>query len=306
MKRSLLLLVLSLVAGPSVGARAQEPLQVVTTIADLASLTETIGGDAVEVHAFVRPGDDPHGVIAKPSMLLKLSRADAVIVMGLHYEHSFMPALLHKVRNTEVRPGGKGYLELGSLIEPLQVPDKIDRGQGADLHPMGNPHFNLDPVHGRTIARAIRDHLVALAPALEADFERRWRAWDEEAAAKIEQWTELLAPLRGARILTYHNSWPYFARRFGLVIAAEVEPKPGLPPSSRHLVGLARTVREQDIRLLLIEPWYDERRVAQLTGIDGLVVVKAATTCGTSAQTADYLDHLDHLIRRIAEVHGLE
>jgi len=304
MKRPLLLLALALGVGPSAALLAQEPLKVVTTIADLVSLTETIGGDAVEVHGFVRPGDDPHGVIAKPSMLLKLSRADAVIVMGLHYEHSFMPALLHKVRKPAVRPGGAGYLELGSLIEPLQVPDKLDRGQGPDLHPMGNPHFNLDPVYGRTIAAAIRDHLSALDPGRAELFQANWEVWDDRAEKKIAEWRKLLEPCRGARILTYHNSWPYLAARFGLEIAGTVEPKPGLPPSSRHLMGLAKTVREQEIRVLLIEPWYDERRVAALAKLDGVTVVKAATTCGTSRKTAGYLDHLDSLLRQIAGAHG--
>ncbi|MBL7008203.1 MAG: zinc ABC transporter substrate-binding protein [Planctomycetes bacterium] len=291
------LLALLLLAPP---AASQDKIKVVTTIADLASLTRSVGGDAVEVEFFVRPGDDPHSVLAKPSMLLKLSRADAVIVMGLNYEHAFMPALLQKVRNPKVKPGGAGYLELGSLVEPLEVPDRLDRGKGADLHPLGNPHFNLDPDYGRVMAAAIRDHLITLAPGRRAEFSSNWERWDERAAEKIAEWDELLEPFRGTSILTYHNSWPYLAKRFGLVIAGTVEPKPGLPPTSRHLTSLARLIREQQVGLLLIEPWYDERRVAALTGLDGLRLVKAATTCGTSRATAEYLDNLDFLVRQIA------
>lgn len=303
---SRLLLLAASLAALAGGLRAQDPLKVVTTVPDLASLTRTIGGDRVEVESFVRPGDDPHAVIAKPSMLLKLSRADAVVVMGLHYEHSFMPALLQKVRNPRVRPGGAGYLELGSLIEPLEVPEKLDRGQGADLHPLGNPHFHLDPENGRIMAAAIRDHFVALMPDHAAEIEARWKAWDEDAAERIAAWADRLAPIRGARILTYHNSWPYFARRFGLVVLDHVEPKPGLPPTAGHLARLVREIQDEEIHALLMEPWYDERRVAALAATEDFHVLRVATTCGVERGSADYLDHLGVLVEELARAHGLD
>lgn len=298
MKPALSLLLAALTAAPA--ARAQDPLKVVTTITDLAAITRSIGGDAVEVEHFVRAGDDPHQVLAKPSMLLKLSRADAVIVMGLNYEHAFMPALLQKLRQKRVKPGGPGYLELGSLITPLEVPDKLDRGQGADLHPFGNPHFNLDPENGRLIARAIRDHLATLRPERRADFERNWKAWDERARALEKEWQKLLAPYRGAEVLAYHNSWPYFLQRYGLVLAGTVEPKPGMAPSARHLAEIASLAREHGIRVLLIEPWYDARRVSALSSVPGLKVVSAAATA-SSAEAGGYLEHLDRLIRDLAD-----
>ncbi len=304
MKR-LLLLVLAFTSCAATVA-AQEKLKVVTTIADLASLTRTVGGDLVEVESFVRPGDDPHAVIAKPSMLLRLSRADAVIVMGLNYEHSFMPALLQKVRNPRVRPGGAGYLELGSRIEPLEVPDQLDRGQGADLHPLGNPHFHLDPENGRIMAAAIRDHLVSLLPAHEEAIQRRWKAWDEDAEQRIAAWTERLEPIRGARILSYHNSWPYFAQRFGLVVLDHVEPKPGLPPTSGHLARLVREIQDEEIHVLLMEPWYDERRVKALAASEELHVLRVATTCGVGRDSEEYLDHLGVLVEELARAHGLD
>ncbi|MBC8330128.1 MAG: zinc ABC transporter substrate-binding protein, partial [Planctomycetes bacterium] len=178
--------------------------------------------------------------------------------------------------------------------------DALARRTGADLHPHGNPPFTPAPDYGRVMAAAIRDHLITLAPGRRAEFSSNWERWDERAAEKIAEWDELLEPFRGTSILTYHNSWPYLAKRFGLVIAGTVEPKPGLPPTSRHLTSLARLIREQQVGLLLIEPWYDERRVAALTGLDGLRLVKAATTCGTSRATAEYLDNLDFLVRQIA------
>jgi zinc/manganese transport system substrate-binding protein len=303
---SRLLLLAASLAALAGGLRAQDPLKVVTTVPDLASLTRTIGGDRVEVESFVRPGDDPHAVIAKPSMLLKLSRADAVVVMGRHYEHSFMPALLQKVRNPRVRPGGAGYLELGSLIEPLEVPEKLDRGQGADLHPLGNPHFHLDPENGRIMAAAIRDHFVALMPDHAAEIEARWKAWDEDAAERIAAWAERLAPIRGARILTYHNSWPYFARRFGLVVLDHVEPKPGLPPTAGHLARLVREIQDEEIHALLMEPWYDERRVAALAASEELHILRVATTCGVGRDSEEYLDHLGVLVEELARAHGLD
>lgn len=282
------------------GAAPARPLQVVATISDLASLARSIGGEAVEVTVLVPPGQDPHALLAKSSLLLKLSRADVLIEMGLNYEHAFLPALLERCRNERVVPGGAGFLNVSAGIAPLEVPERIDRGQGADLHPLGNPHFNLDPENIRIAARAIADLFARVDAARAAAYEERWRRWDAEAARRCERWAALMEPHRGAALVAYHRAWPYLAARYGLRIVGEVEPKPGLPPTPGHLARLVETMRASGATLILIEPWYSERTLAGLLDATGARTLKLATTCGATPATADYLDWMDDLITKLA------
>jgi ABC-type Zn uptake system ZnuABC Zn-binding protein ZnuA len=284
---------------------AQEPLRVVATIPDLADLVRIIGADQVEVETLVPPGADPHAVLPKASLLLKLQRADGLACMGLDYEHAFLPTLLEKARNDAIRPGGAGWCCAAERIQPLEVPATLDRGQGADLHPRGNPHYNLDPERGRLMAASVRDLLARLRPERCEDFEARWQAWDEDARARIRAWTARLAPLRGKPIATYHRSWSYFADRFGLVLAGEVEPLPGLAPTAAHLHELKRILAERDVRVLLMEPWYSERALGKLLDGAPTRIVKSATTCGLGAGNEHYLDFLGALVEQIAAAHGL-
>ena len=286
------------------GAAAQEELEIVATIPDLAHLVETIGGDQVEVKTLVPAGFDPHSVLPKASLLLKLSRADGLILMGLDYEHAFLPALLEKTRNDAVRPGGIGYMNVGERIHALEVPESLDRSQGADLHPRGNPHYNLDPENGRIMARAALDLLVALDPSSRARFEERWEAWDKEAQRRIADWTVWMEPLEGQAIVTYHRSWSYFTSRYGLEVVAEVEPKPGLAPSAKHLVSVKKILRAREVLVLLMEPWYPEQRVRSLTE-DGVQVLKLATTSGMRKDQMTYLDYLESLILQLRGAYGL-
>lgn len=284
---------------------AQEPLRVVATLPDLADLVRTIGGDQVEVDLLVPPGANPHAVLPKASLLLKLQRADGLVCMGLDYEHAFLPALLEKARNEAIGAGGAGWCCAADGVAPLEVPESLDRGQGADLHPRGNPHFNLDPERFRISAQGVRDLLVRLRPERKDDFESRWRAWDEEAERRIARWTERLAPLRGKPIATYHRSWSYFADRFGLVLAGEVEPKPGLAPTARHLAELQQTLRDREVRALLMEPWYSERSLGKLLEGTPTRLVKCPVTSGMTAETEHYLDFIGSLVEQLADAHGL-
>ena len=285
-------------------ASAQDKLDIVASIPDLADLVETIGGEHVEVKTLVPAGYDPHAVLPKASLLLKLSRADGLIFMGLDYEHAFLPALLEKTRNASLRPGGKGYTNVGERIEPLEVPENLDRRQGADLHPRGNPHFNLDPENGRIMARAAFDLLVSLAPEQQEFFEERWKAWDAEAQRRIARWAEWMQPLRGKSVVTYHRSWSYFFQRYGLEVAAEIEPKPGLAPSAKHLLAVKKKVRAEGIEVLLMEPWYNEQRVRNLAEGD-MRILKLATTSGLREDQKHYLDYVEYLILQLREAHGL-
>jgi len=282
----------------------QDPLQVVTTIPDLEDLISVIGGDRVEVVQLVPAGADPHSVLPKASMLLKLAKSDLLVMMGLDYEHAFLPALLEKSRNQAIREGGAGHLDLGGLITPLEVPTSFNRSQGADLHPRGNPHYNLDPYNGRLMAAAIRDTLVRLDPDGADGYRARWQAWDQEAQRRIRLWAQLMAPLKGEKMVIYHRSWSYFVQRYGLEVVAEIEPKPGLAPSAQHLLEVKKTILEEHVRVVAMEPWYNERSIRSLIG-DEVTVAKLSTTSGSGARDAHYLDHIDHIVRTLRVAYGL-
>lgn len=300
MKTPRLVLAISLFLAPSL--TAQEPLEIVATVPDLANLVEVIGGERVNVKTMVPAGSDPHSVLPKASMLLKLSRADGLILMGIDYEHAFLPALLEKTRNRKVLPGGVGYMNVGARIQALEIPENLNRMQGADLHPRGNPHYNLDPENGRIMAQAARDLLQSLAPQWQEEFAARWQAWDTEAQSRIQKWARWMEPLKGKKIMTYHSSWPYFAKRYGLIVIAQVEPKPGLAPSAKHLLALKKLIREEQISLLVMEPWYSESRIKSLTQED-LNLLKVATTSGGNGQS--YLDYLESVVTKMRLAHGL-
>jgi ABC-type Zn uptake system ZnuABC Zn-binding protein ZnuA len=179
---------------------------------------------------------------------------------------------------------------------------ELDRARGADLHPRGNPHFNLDPENGRIMAAAVRDLLVRLAPERAEEFRARWSAWDQEAQRRIAAWTARLAPLRGRPIVSYHRSWVYFAARFGLRLVGEVEPKPGLAPDAAHLVALRRAIEAEGVRVLLMEPWYSERSLGRLLADADLRLVRSGTCCGADQS---YLVFLDGLVEAVAQAHDL-
>jgi|FLOH01.1.fsa_nt_gi zinc/manganese transport system substrate-binding protein len=283
---------------------AQEKLNIIATIPDLGNLVEIIGGDRVAVEVLVKPGSDPHSVLPKASMLLKLSRADGLVVMGIDYEHAFLPAMLEKCRNAAISPGAVGYMNVGERIEVLEVPKSLDRGAGADLHPRGNPHYNLDPENGRIMAAAVRDLLQAMDPACGAAYQQRWEVWDELAKEKIVEWKKLMEPLRGSKIVVYHNSWPYFTKFFGLEVAAFVEPKPGISPSAAHLIQVRRIIEEQKIRVILMEPWYSAASIKNLRA-EGVQVLQLSTAVGARKDSQSYLQMMDALVKDLRVGFGI-
>lgn len=297
-------LVFSLFAATS-SLQAQEKLDIIATIPDLGNLVEEIGGERVNVEVLVKPGADPHSVLPKASMLLKLSRADGLVLMGIDYEHAFLPAMLEKCRNDAIAPGKAGYMNVGARIKPLEVPKSLDRGQGADLHPRGNPHYNMNPENGRIMAAAVRDLLLGIDPGSAALYQKRWQDWDKRAQKKIAEWKTLMEPLRGKKVVVYHNSWPYFAQFFGLDVVAMVEPKPGIAPSAKHLVKVRQLMRAQQIEVLIMEPWFNVGSVQSLKG-DGVKVLRLPTASGITKESKTYLGWIDSIVRELRQGFGIK
>src|ERR1041384_3604787 len=249
MKRIALLFASLLIAAPTFAA----PLKVVTTIQDLASLTKEVGGDRVEVTSIARGYQDPHFVEPKPSFLMLLRNADLLEAIGLELEIGWLPPLIDQSRKANIRPGSPGYLDVSRGGEILDRPAAVNRAMG-DVHPMGNPHFWLDPANAVRIAIQIEQRLAELRPADAPYFAQRLNDFKLRINEANKRWLAAMAPYKGAKIVTYHNSWPNFARHFGLNVVGYVEPKPGVPPSPSHTFELIKLMKAQHVKVICMEP----------------------------------------------------
>jgi ABC-type Zn uptake system ZnuABC Zn-binding protein ZnuA len=300
MKRTLIAFALSLLAGSSFAAPAK--LNVVTTSSDLASITSAVGGDFITVTSIARGYQDPHFVEPKPSFLLLLRKTDLLEVIGLDLEIGWLPPLIDQSRNGNIRPGSPGYLDVSRGVEILDRPSgAVNRSMG-DVHPLGNPHYWLDPANAVRIAIQVEKKLEELQPANAAAFQKNLNDFKGRMNAANKRWTAALAPYKGAKIVTYHNSWPNFMRRYGLDVVAYIEPKPGVPPSPSHLFKLINMMKEQKVKVIVMEPYFDHKTpqsVAERTGAK--LVVLYPSVAGAKSGTDDYFQLFDTNIATLIE-----
>ncbi len=273
---------------------AASKLNVVAATEDLASLAREVGGDRIAVEAIARGYQDPHFVEPKPSFILKLQKAELLVVVGLQLEIGWLPPLINQSRNAKVQPGGSGYLDVSSVSNIMDIPTgPVTRAMG-DVHPLGNPHYWLDPDNGRRIAKAIEQKLEQLDPAGASYYAQRGADFDRRLVEAEKRWVARMAPYRGRKVITYHRSWPNFAAHFGLEVIDYVEPKPGIPPTPSHTLDVINIMRRENIKLILVEPYFDLRTpnsIAQKTG--GQVVVLLPSVGGVK-QVQDYFQLFDY------------
>lgn len=290
-------LALALFSPGQVGAK----LYVVTTTPDLASIAREVGGEKVEVESLALGFQDAHFVDPKPSFIVKLNRADVYIKRGLDLEVGWAPVLETGARNPHVLIGAPGYVDASVGIELLEVPTgPIDRSLG-DVHPFGNPHYHLDPANAKTIARNIFLGLTRVAPKDGDYFAERLAAFNTRVDARLAEWEKILAPYRGAKIVSYHKDREYFARRFGLRIIGYMEPKPGIAPSPAHLASLITLMQAENCRLIIKASYYPEnltRLIAEKTGARALALPESP---GGVEDTEDYFSFMDYCVRQVAE-----
>ncbi len=251
--RSLLVLALLSALPPPASAA----LDVVATTEDLATLAREVGGDKIKVEAIARGYQDPHFVEAKPSFILRLHGADLLVVVGRDLEIGWLPPLITQSRNARIQPGASGHLDASLSARILEIPTApVTRAMG-DVHPLGNPHYWLDPGNGRRIAQAILDKLARMSPADAAYFASRFADFDGRLREAERRWDAAMAPYKGTKVVTYHRSWPSFCERFGLDVIGYVEPRPGIPPSPSHTLELIQEMKRQQVKILLVEPYFD-------------------------------------------------
>jgi ABC-type Zn uptake system ZnuABC Zn-binding protein ZnuA len=277
-------------------APAAAQLRVVTTTEDLAALAREVGGDHVSVTPLARGYQDPHFVEPKPSFILAVNRADLLIAVGRELEIAWLPTLISSARNARVQPGAPGFLDASQNVRILDIPvGQVTRAMG-DVHSQGNPHYWLDPNNGRRIAQAIRDRLSQLRPAEAAHFGARYDAFDKRLAAAEAQWDVAMAPHAGAKVVTYHRSWPNLMERWKLNVIGYVEPRPGIPPSPSHTLQLISEMKAQQVKLIIVEPYFDKKTPQAIAAQVGGVVVDLAPSVGADPRITDYIGLFDHNI----------
>jgi zinc/manganese transport system substrate-binding protein len=275
-------------------------LKVVTTLSDFASLASTIGGDRVVTDSLAKGYQDPHFVEPKPSFVLKLHDADVLIVAGLELEIGYLPPLLDQARNGKIRPTGAGYLDASVGCDILDRPTgQVTRAMG-DVHPYGNPHYWLDPKNGLVIARAIAAKLAALDPSGAEAYAKNLADFESKLKAAEARWAARLAPFKGAKIVTYHSSWPNFAKAFGLDVVGFLEPKPGIPPSPQHKLEIINLMNAQKIPIILMEVYFDRKDPDFVASKTGATVVVIPPSVGGEPAAKDYLSLFDVDVEKIA------
>jgi zinc/manganese transport system substrate-binding protein len=275
-------------------ALAQGKLNIITTTEDLASIAREVGGDRVTVEALAKGYQDPHFVEAKPSFILKLQKADALIAVGRELEIGWLPPLVTQSRNAKIQPGGPGYLDASLTAKILELPQgQITRAMG-DVHPLGNPHYWLDPENGKRIAKAIADKFSELRPGDRASFEQRVGNFVSRLDEAEKRWLAIVAPFKGTKVVTYHRSFPNFADRFGLDIIGYVEPRPGIPPTPQHTLDLIEEMKRQNVKLVLVEPYFDLKTPNSIGRATGAEVLVMPPSVGGVKEASDYIALFDY------------
>jgi zinc/manganese transport system substrate-binding protein len=278
---------------------AQGRLNVVTTTEDLASIAREVGGDRIDVEAIARGYQDPHFVEAKPSFILRLQRADLLVVVGRDLEIGWLPPLIQQSRNSKIQVGANGYLDASLRARILDIPQgQITRAMG-DVHPLGNPHYWLDPENGKVIARAIFEKLAQLRPTDRAFFEQRLNDFNGRIDAAEKRWLASMAPYKGLKVATYHRSFTNFADRFGLDVMGYVEPRPGIPPSPQHTLDLINEMKQQNVKLVLVEPYFDLRTPNSVGRATGAEVLVMPPSVGGVKEVTDYFKLFDYNINSL-------
>jgi len=279
------------------------PLSVVATTPDFAAIAREIGGNLVDVKSLAKPTEDPHFVDAKPSLIVTLNHADVLIEGGAELELGWLPPLLESARNPRIASGAKGLVVASEGIKMLEVPTSFDRAKG-DVHALGNPHFVIDPINAKVVAGEIADHLSKVAPQSAATFAANLKQFNANIDAKMGGWQKALEPYKGARIVTYHKDFVYFADRFNLEIVDELEPKPGIAPSPAHLAQVISARKEKQARIILVQPYQNRKTAETVARQVGATVVDAPQQPGAVPNTDTYVQLIDHLIASV--VAGLQ
>lgn len=270
-------------------------IKVVTTTTDMRSIAEFIGAEKISATSIATGYQNPHFVDPKPSYIINLTNADLFVTVGLDLEAGWSPSLLASSRNAKIQKGAAGYVDASVGVNLLQVPTSLNRGEG-DIHIYGNPHYWLDPLNGKIIARNICNGLKKISPENKAFFEANLVKFNTTLDAKMKTWSAAMAPFKGAKIIAYHNEWCYFETRFGLQIVDFMEPKPGIPPTPSQLVKIINEVKANHIKAIISSPYFTTSSSDVVKNQTGTKVLTLATSTGAFETVKTYFDVFDYNI----------
>ncbi len=299
--------IIALLTAPALAEAAK--LRVVATIPELADITQRVGGDLVAVDGLARGTEDIHQIVMKPSFVSKLNRADVVVYLGLSVEHAFLPGLLDVARNRSMRPDpdtsnciGPGCIDCSVGLSVLQKPNSLSRAQG-EIHPQGNPHYNLGPENGILIARNIASGLARVDPEHALDYQKNLKVYLSELQPKIDEWRKRVLPLKGVKAVSYHTDVTYLAAFTGIEFVDTIEFKPGVAPTPTHLAELVKKMKEQKVTLIVREQQYDAKTPAWLAEQTGAKVAVIGTMANALPGTETFIKlsetNLNHLLEAV-------
>ena len=280
---------------------AESKFKIITSTTDLAALAQEIGGDKVEVESVARGYQDPHFVEAKPSFLLKLRKADLFIAVGLELEIGWLPPLITQSTNPKIQVGAPGYFDASRFAKILEIPTGVVTRAEGDVHPLGNPHYWLDPENGLQIAKGIQNKLSEMRPGDAAYFAERYDDFERRIKQAHEKWLAEMKPYAGRKIVTYHRSWPNFADHFHLDVVGYVEPRPGIPPSPQHTVELMRLMKSEGVKVIAVEPYFDLKTPNAIARETGARVVVLMPSVGGEKEITDYFKLFDDDIAKLKQ-----
>jgi zinc/manganese transport system substrate-binding protein len=273
-------------------------LNVVATLPDFGSLAREVGGDLVNVSVLAKPTEDPHFVDARPSFVVQLRTADVLIEGGAELEIGWLPPLLQNSRNPKIELGKPGRVVAAEGIRLMNVPANVTRAAG-DVHALGNPHFMTDPIIAKAVAQHIATAFGKLDSANKSTYDANYQKFEATINAKLQEWGAAMLPFKGQHIVAYHDSWPYFAHRYGLLIDTFLEPKPGIPPSPSHLAEVIEQIKAQKMKAIIVEPFHDRKIAERVASATGAKVVDFAQYPGALPNTETYVKLQDALIARL-------
>ena len=282
-----------------VATAAEAKIKVVTTLPDFAALAREVGGDKIDVSAMAKPTEDPHFVDARPSFVVQLRSADVLIDGGAELEIGWLPPLLQNARNPKIEVGKPGRVQASQGVRLMNVPAEVTRAAG-DVHALGNPHFMTDPIIAKTVALHIAQSFAAVDTPNAAFYDSNYKKFEATINAKLQEWGTAMLPFKGQSVVAYHDSWVYFAHRFGLNIDIFLEPKPGIPPSPSHLAEVIEKMKAQKIKAIIVEPFHDRKIAEKVASSTGAKVVDFAQYPGALPNTDSYVKLIDTLVSRLA------
>jgi len=284
-----------------VGIAQAKKLNVITSTTDMAALAQEVGGDRINVESLAKGYQDPHFVEPKPSFLLKVRQGDLLISVGLQLEIGWLPPLITQSGNGRVHVGANGYLDASQFAEILDIPTGVVTRAMGDVHPLGNPHYWLDPDNGRRLARGIAQKLGELDPPDNSYFQERFQDFDKRLTVAEQKWDAEMTPYHGRKLVTYHNSFPNFAKHFHLNVVGYVEPRPGIPPTPSHTIDLIGLMKRENCKLVLVEPYFDLKTPNSIGAGTGAKVVVYLPSVGGEKQVTNYFELFDYDIGLITK-----